>query len=118
RGCPRRRRHGDDPPRRQPPPAQRRGGARMNEPIRVFIGTEPAQRLPTEVLKLSIRRRTALPVEFTELSDLACGVEARFFTGFSFYRWFVPWFCDYRGRAIYLDADIVCLCDLAGLWNR
>ena len=86
-------------------------------PIRVFIGTDDTQAIPTAVLKHSILSRTDAPVEFTELCNLQTGLEERFYTGFSFYRWGIPTFCDFSGRALYLDADIVVLCDIRELWD-
>ena len=80
--------------------------------IRVFIGTEPAQRLACEVLKHSIRARTSQPVEFTEIGQ-DYGLPQQ--TGFSFSRWSVPELVGFRGRAIYMDADIVVLSDIAAL---
>lgn len=85
-------------------------------PIRVFIGTEPNQRLSTEVLKHSARARTAAAVQFIELTRE--GLPAmKMDTGFSFCRWSIPQCCGYEGRAIYLDTDIVVLGDLLDLWN-
>jgi len=83
--------------------------------IRVFIGTEEAQWLPTEVLKHSILRRTQEPVEFTELKNLPLKLTFKMYTGFSLYRFYIPEACHYEGRALYLDADIVVLCDLKEL---
>ncbi|MCE2539564.1 MAG: hypothetical protein J4G16_04045 [Acidobacteria bacterium] len=87
------------------------------DPIRIFIGTDDTQGVPTEVLKHSILSRTDADVEFTELCDLQTGLEHHFYTGFSFYRWGIPAFCNFTGRALYLDADIVVLCDIRELWE-
>ncbi|KAF3362331.1 Uncharacterized protein PHSC3_001160 [Chlamydiales bacterium STE3] len=82
------------------------------DPIRVFIGTEPKQWLPTEVLRWSIQRRTSQAVEFQELKHLPLNLKGEMYTGFSFYRFAIPETCQYKGRAIYLDADIVVLADI------
>jgi lipopolysaccharide biosynthesis glycosyltransferase len=87
------------------------------DPIKVFIGTEEAQTLPTEVLKYSIRRRTANPVEFHLLRDIPLKLNKKMYTGFSFFRFAIPQFCDYKGKAIYLDADMVVLGDIAELYS-
>ena len=87
------------------------------EPIRIFIGTDDTQRVPTAVLKHSILSRTHATIEFRELCNLQTGLEDKFYTGFSFYRWGIPMFCDFAGRALYLDADIVVLCDIQELWE-
>lgn len=84
-------------------------------PIRIFIGTEPKQWLPTEVLRWSIQRRTSAPVDFQELKHIPLNLKGEMYTGFSFYRFSIPEICAYKGRAIYLDADIVVLDDIQNL---
>lgn len=93
--------------------------------IRISIGTEPAQWLPCEVLKFSIRRRTTESVEFTESWSPSQGWHPamknapplRQGTKFSAWRWLVPTVYGHQGRAIYLDADMACCVDIAELWN-
>lgn len=80
--------------------------------IRVFIGTEDAQWLATQVLKHSIRKRSKSEYEFTDLKDIPLKLNIKMYTGFSFYRYHIPALCNYQGRAIYLDADIVVQSDL------
>lgn len=96
----------------------------MDEVIRVSIGTEPKQRIASEVLKASIVRRTSRRVEFTEswtpagwhhLMEVA--PEIRNGTRFSTWRWMVPYLYGNHGKAIYLDADQVVLTDIAELWD-
>ena len=89
----------------------------MTEPIRVFIGTDDSQNVPTAVLQHSILSLIASSVEFHELRDLQTGLEEHFYTGFSFYRWGIPSSCGFKGRALYLDVDIVVLCDIRELWE-
>ncbi|MBM4264570.1 MAG: hypothetical protein FJ145_24490 [Deltaproteobacteria bacterium] len=38
-------------------------------------------------------------------------------TGFSFSRFLIPSLCQYRGKAIYLDADMLVFDDIAKLWD-
>lgn len=83
--------------------------------IRVYIGTEDAQWLPTEVLKHSILTRSQSAFEFVELKNIPLKLQIKMYTGFSFYRFSIPKACNFEGRAIYLDADIVVLCDLKEL---
>lgn len=85
--------------------------------IRIFIGTEPKQWLPTEVLRWSIQSRTNAPVEFQELKHIPLYLKSEMYTGFSFYRFSIPETCSYQGRAIYLDADIVVLDDIQKLFS-
>jgi lipopolysaccharide biosynthesis glycosyltransferase len=86
--------------------------------IRIFIGTEPMQWLPTEVLKRSVQRRTKAKVEFQNLEGIPLKFKAiKMYTGFSFYRFSIPEKCGFQGRAIYLDADMVCLADIEELYQ-
>ncbi|MEC7839867.1 MAG: glycosyltransferase [Chlamydiota bacterium] len=89
----------------------------MSDPIKIFIGTEPAQWLPTEVLKRSILTRTKTEVEFCDLIGIDLGLRLKMYTGFSFYRYAIPEKSDYKGRSLYLDADMVVLGDIADLHN-
>lgn len=85
------------------------------EPINIYIGTEPMQWLPTEVLKYSILKRTQSPVSFTDLKDIPLKLDRKMYTNFSFYRFAIPEINQYKNKALYLDADIVVLCDIADL---
>lgn len=89
----------------------------MGEVIRIFIGTEPMQWLATEVLKRSIRTRTKAEVHFENLIGLDLGLKCKMYTGFSFFRFTIPEKCNYAGRAIYLDADMVVLGDIKELFE-
>lgn len=90
----------------------------MSDPIRIYIGTEPVQWLPTEVLKRSILTRTKAEVEFHNLAGINLGFKKiKMYTGFSFYRFSIPEQCGYKGKAIYLDADMVTLGDINDLYN-
>lgn len=86
--------------------------------VKIFIGTEDAQWLPTQVLRHSVLRRTQAPVEFIDLISLPLQLDLDMYTGFSFYRWYIPEACNYTGRAIYLDADILVLDDIQKLFER
>ncbi|HGY5537731.1 MAG TPA: glycosyltransferase [Prochlorococcus sp.] len=37
-------------------------------------------------------------------------------TAFSFSRFLVPWLCNFEGWALFIDADMLCLGDIADLW--
>lgn len=82
----------------------------------IYVGTEPAQWLVTQVLKRSILTRTKRTVEFIMLDRLSLP-ELPMQTGFSFYRWAVPMVNEFRERAIYLDADICVLGDIGDLYE-
>jgi lipopolysaccharide biosynthesis glycosyltransferase len=84
------------------------------DPIRVFVGTEPRQYVPQLVLADSIRRNTTSPVDIRFCTQDQKRIGG---TKFGFVRYMVPSYCDFRGKAIYLDADMVVLRDIKELWS-
>ena len=96
------------------------GGKRIVEfPIHVCIGTEECADIPRKILEHSIRKNASdsTEIEFHHLTD---SPELRDFgaaTGFSFQRWHVPEYRDYKGWAIYLDADQMVFGDIRELWE-
>lgn len=96
----------------------------MADVIRVSIGSEPMQKIPALVLRHSIVSRTRAEVQFTSSWDAKTGwhplmdrqPQLRNGTQFSAWRWIVPQLYG-EGKAIYLDADQVCLGDIADLWS-
>lgn len=101
--------------------------------IRVFVGCA-ANHEDAEsqlVLEHSIRSRTHEDVDITwmklskdPLSPFYSDPEAgrgwnteSWATPFSGFRWCVPHLCNYEGRAIYLDSDIIFLKDINKLWS-
>ena len=92
-----------------------------SDPIKVFVGTSPDQRLAYQVLEHSLQRNTRRPVEVRPIDARHLPVPRdprnRMRTGFSFARFEIPRLCGYRGRAIYLDADMLALGDLDEVWS-
>ena len=92
-----------------------------NSLIRVFIGADRSQLLAVSVLEYSIKRHTTAHVEVTPMLDLPVpqpkdprnGQR----TGFSFSRFCIPKLAGYKGKAIYMDADMLVLHDIRELWN-
>ncbi len=93
-------------------------------PIRVYVGATPAQHLPVRVLEYSIRRHTAMDVEVTPLWRTGIPIpdardaKNRGRTPFSFQRFLIPAAAGYRGRAIYLDSDMLVFRSLRELWDQ
>ncbi|MEP5764919.1 MAG: glycosyltransferase [Halieaceae bacterium] len=85
------------------------------------MGTDRSQLLAVKVLEHSIKRYTDLQVEVTPLLDLPILVPKdprnRQRTGFSFARFAIPALCNYEGRAIYMDADMLVFKDIRSLWE-
>lgn len=91
------------------------------DPVRVFVGTDTSQILAVKVLEHSIKRHTQLPVEVIPMCDLPItkpkDPRQGQRTGFSFSRFCIPKLAGYRGRAIYMDADMLVFKDIRELWE-
>ncbi|MGI4856232.1 MAG: glycosyl transferase [Janthinobacterium lividum] len=108
----------------------------MAEAIRIFVGCDPndCDLEQMAVLEYSLRQHASMPVEihWMQLSrDPASPWYAdpahpenggwrteQWATPFSGFRWAIPALCNFTGRALYLDADILALRDVAELWSR
>lgn len=92
-------------------------------PVRVYVGATEAQMLPVKVLEYSIRKHASMSVQVIPLHR--AGVEIpqpadernRPRTPFSFQRFLIPELAGRRGRAIYLDSDMLVFEDLRRLWQ-
>src|SRR3546814_12816555 len=83
------------------------------------------------VLEHSLRQHASLPVDINWMqlssdpqsfwysdSGIPAGWHTeRWATPFSGFRWAVPAYCGYEGRAIYMDTDTLVLDDIAALWR-
>ena len=92
-----------------------------DEIIRVFVGSDRTQDLAVDVLRYSINRHTTARVDVRSMSDIILAnprdVRQGARTMFSFTRFKIPELCGYKGRAIYVDADMQVFKDIRGLWN-
>lgn len=104
----------------------------MSDVIRVFVGCsanhEDAE--SQAVLEYSIMKHATQPVEITWMqlsrdpgsfwySDGQRGWRTeKWATPFSGFRWAIPEFCGFEGRAIYTDSDVIFMADIAELWNQ
>jgi hypothetical protein len=90
-------------------------------PIRIFVGTDRTQTLAVRVLEYSVKKFASMSVDLIPMIDMPVPMPKdpnnRPRTGFSFSRFLIPSLCDYMGRAIYLDADMLVLNDIAKLWD-
>lgn len=85
------------------------------DPIRVFIGVDPRQPVGLSVLQHSIVWRSSRPVVIQPLILGQLPIRRRGLTEFTFSRFLVPWLCDFKGSAIFMDADILVRGDIAEL---
>jgi hypothetical protein len=74
-----------------------------------------------KILEFSIKKHTPMSVEVQLIDDRDVPVpedpRSRSRSGFSFSRFKIPSLCGYRGRAIYMDADMQVFTDLTRLWT-
>lgn len=94
--------------------------------IRVFVGCAPNHEDAESqaVLEHSIRRYCSEAVDITWMK-LSTDVTSPFYgwnteqwaTPFSGLRWAIPFLCGYKGRAIYMDSDVIVMADLTELWH-
>ena len=93
------------------------------EPIRIFVGTTDDQMLSTKVLEYSIRQTASRPVEVAPLHlsgihyPMPKDPKNRPRTPFSFQRFLIPELCGFRGKAIYVDSDMLVFDDIAQIFD-
>ena len=80
--------------------------------LRVFIGYDPRQPIAPQVLSNSIWKRASGPVSITRLQLNQLPLKRVGLTEFTYSRYLVPFLCGYEGRAIFMDADMLCLGDV------
>lgn len=91
--------------------------------VRIFVAATPAEWLPMKVLEFSISERTALPVQLSAIYTHARPIPTprdvanRARTPFSFQRFLIPELCGYKGKAIYMDADMQVFRDISAVWD-
>lgn len=94
--------------------------------IKIFVGTsangEDAEAELT--LEYTLKKHSSQPIEITwmrqtkDTTSIWGGWKTNeWHTPFSGFRWAIPTACNFEGRAIYMDVDMVCLKDIAGLFN-
>ena len=106
----------------------------MAEQVRIFVGT-PANNEDLEcqaVLDYSLRKHASLPLDITWMmlsrdpssfwysdSKTRNGWNTQtWITPFSALRWGIPAACDFQGRAIYMDTDMIAMADIVELWAQ
>ena len=110
------------------------GTAMSKETVRIFVGCDPnnCDLEQMMVLDYSVHKHARQPVVITWMqlshdphsawySDQETGSgwhTEHWATPFSGFRWAIPESCNFEGRAIYMDADVIVLCDVAELWSH
>lgn len=80
--------------------------------MRVFVGFDPRQPVAAQVLIHSIYARASKPVSITPLVLSQLPITRRGLTDFTYSRFLVPYLCDFKDYAVFMDSDVLCLGDV------
>lgn len=94
--------------------------------LQVYVGFDPREAVAYDTLAHSIRRRSSIPVSIKplvqkELRDAGLYKRERGpteSTEFSLTRFLVPALAGYQGWSLFMDCDMLCRADIAGLVAR
>lgn len=90
---------------------------------RVFIGHDRREGVAVNVLADSIQAQSSRPVQIaqvrlSQLQGIYCRPQHPLqSTDFSFSRFLVPWLTGFEGWSLFMDAYMLCLGDIAELWD-
>lgn len=85
---------------------------------RVFVGYDPRQPIAFTVCAHSVARHSKKPVAITPLILSQLPIKRRGLTEFTFSRFLVPYLCDFKGKAFFMDADMIVTGDITELFER
>jgi Glycosyl transferase family 8 len=96
----------------------------MSETIRIFVACTPVEWLSARVLEFSIRQHTQSEITLLQLHQAPIKIPEpvelhnKPRTPFSFQRFLIPELCGFKGKAIYLDADMLVFSDILHIWTQ
>lgn len=88
----------------------------MSKINRVFIGHDPRQAVSYSVASASFVLAARSPITVAPISAELTGIKRQGLTPFTWARFLVPYLCDFKGWALFVDGDVVCLQDPAALF--
>jgi hypothetical protein len=84
--------------------------------LRIFIGWDSRFPEPADVLRYSLLKHSSVPLEIRYLKlselDFQRAVDPLASTEFTYTRFLLPHLCGFRGTALFLDNDMLCLADI------
>lgn len=95
-----------------------------NEPLKIFVGYDPAEAIAYHVCCNSILEHATRPVSFTPIGLMNMPKEydrprgEKDSTEFAIARFLTPWFCNYKGYALFMDCDMVLRGDISRLFDE
>lgn len=108
---------------------------RNEQAVRIFIGSGDASALERKTLIHSIKKNTSRELEIWHYNGTNNTIENetgeqrpcpkkpelakhhRYATEFSLFRFYIPQLCDFQGKALYLDSDMIVLSDIGELFD-
>jgi lipopolysaccharide biosynthesis glycosyltransferase len=88
-------------------------------PLRIFIGWDSREAEAADVLAYSLRKHASIPLDIRYLKradlDFKRAHDPLQSTEFTYTRFLVPHLCGYRGKAVFMDCDMLCLGDIKEL---
>lgn len=89
---------------------------------KIFIGYDPSQQIAFDVLEFSLHKHASEPIEVhaidaSKLTEFNRPVDPLASTPFTYTRFLVPWLCDYKGTALFMDSDMLALGDITELFH-
>lgn len=84
----------------------------------IFIGYDPRQAVSYSVASASFVLASRRPVAISPISAELTGLKREGLTPFTWARFLVPYLCGYKGWALFVDADVVCLQDPNDLFEE
>jgi hypothetical protein len=100
----------------------------FSTPIKIYLGTQVEQSLAVDVLTYSIASHTQQSIQVMPLYAAVqhAGIviepprqpQLRARSPFTFQRFAIPALCQYQGRAIYLDSDMLVFRDINEIWQQ
>ena len=87
--------------------------------LRIFIGFDSREAECSDVLAYSLRAHSSIPLDIRYLRlaelDLDRPGDPLQSTEFTYTRFLVPHLCGFRGKAVFMDCDMLCLGDIKEL---
>ena len=87
--------------------------------LKIFIGWDSRFPEPADVLRHSLLAHSSIPLDIRYLKLDELGLERahdpRASTEFTYSRFLVPHLCGFRGKAIFMDNDMLCFADVKEL---
>ena len=95
----------------------------MTEPLQVFIGFDPVETVAYHVCVQSILKHASVPVSFTPINirtlpEYTRKRDPKQSNEFSFTRFLTPYLAGYKGKALFIDCDIILRWDIKELFDQ